>query len=209
MRSFLFLTHQRSFAISVIQLRRLKNSNSPDLLKKITERQQRAQEITPLAGYLKFAQLHLPDSHPWQQQATAALEALWQALQQGEPCQNEKAVVFRLKTEYQDIYLALHAKARLNASEESKVHDLLTSQEVTALKQLATIDLMPTRQLEQLLEELSELKACWQLTKADLDNLQLCPYCKFPAQRRAKKRKGASRIMRTGFTNCLRNGLRP
>lgn len=167
----------RNFRYSIAEIEEQRQAQ--DLLKIITERQQRAQEITPLAGYLKFAQLHLPDFHPWQQQATAALEDLWQALQRGEPCQNEKAAVLRLKTEYQDIYLALHAKARLNASEESKVHDLLTSQEVTALKQLATIDLMPARQLEQLLEELSELKACWQLTKADLDNLQLCPYCKF------------------------------
>jgi hypothetical protein len=150
-----------------------------DLLKKITDLQQRAQEVAPFATYLKIAQPQLPDSHPWQQQATAALDVLWQALRRGEPCQNEKAAVLRLKTEYQELYLALHAKARLNASEESKVQDLLASQEMTALKQLATIDLVPTRQLEQLLEELSELKACWQLAKANLDNQPLCPYCKF------------------------------
>ncbi|NLY91310.1 MAG: ATP-binding protein, partial [Firmicutes bacterium] len=167
--------HNFRYSIAEIE----EQQQAKDLLKKITDLQQRAQEVTPFATYLKIAQPQLPDSHPWQQQATAALDALWQALRRGEPCQNEKAAVLRLKTEYQELYLALHAKARLNASEESKVQDLLASQEMTALKQLATIDLVPTRQLEQLLEELSESKACWQLAKADLDNQPLCPYCKF------------------------------
>jgi len=149
------------------------------LIKEIKNLQQQALETTPAANYLKSAQHHLPLEHPWQEKVEAALDDLWQVLRDGGSCQAEKAAVLRLKEEYQDLYLGLHAKARLNASEENQKQALLAGKQVSALKQLSTIDIIPRSHLEQLLDHISELKACWNLTKKDLENQPICPHCKF------------------------------
>lgn len=151
------------------------------LLKRLKGLQQRVGEVTTNAGYLFRAQQQLPDDHPWQHEVETALSDLLYALKKHDNCQKEIAEIGRLKNEYQKIYLELHAKARLNAPDDNRKAALLNDKRIVALKQLATIELLPAQQLNHLLNRIAGLKACWSLTQKDLDAQTNCsqPHCKF------------------------------
>jgi hypothetical protein len=151
------------------------------LLKRLKGLQHKVQDVTANASYLFRAQQQLPDNHPWQNEVEAALSDLLHALKKNENCQKESAEIGRLKVEYQQIYLELHAKARLNAADDNRKAALLNDKRVATLKQLATIGLLPAEQLSHLVNRIAGLKACWNLTKKDLDVQTNCsqPHCKF------------------------------
>ena len=149
------------------------------LLKQLKELQQRVTQISSQANYLVAAQQHLPLDHRWQEDVEAALGNLLHALKEGKPYEAELRQIRVLKEQYQGFYLAMHTKARLNASEDNQKNILLNDPRVSALKQLATIDLLPENQLSQLLGRINSLKTCWSLTKNDLEYHSICPHCKF------------------------------
>ncbi|MDD4238041.1 MAG: DUF6079 family protein [Desulfotomaculaceae bacterium] len=150
-----------------------------DLLKKLKELQQRVAQISSHANYLVTAQQHLPLDHQWQDGVDVALGNLLQALKEGKPYEAELRQIRVLKEQYQGFYLSMHTKARLNATEDNQKNNLLNAPRVSALKQLATIDLLPEKQLSQLLSSIASLKTCWSLTKNDLEYHTICPHCKF------------------------------
>lgn len=150
-----------------------------NLLKKLIELQQRVTQISNQVNYLITAQQHLPLEHQWQKDVEKALGDLLNALKEGKPYESELQQIRVLKEQYRELYFIMHTKARLNANEDNKKNTLLNDPEMTTLKQLASIDLLPENQLSQLITKITSLKTCWSLTEADLEYHSICPHCKF------------------------------
>ncbi|WP_003539947.1 DUF6079 family protein [Desulfotomaculum nigrificans] len=150
-----------------------------DLLKKLKELQQRVNHLSPHANYLVTAQQHLPLDHQWQADVEAALGELLQALKEGQPYDAQLQQIRELKKQYQDYYMSMHTRSRLNAAEGNQRNILLNDPRVAALKQLSTIDLLPDTQLNLLLGRITALQECWKLTKNDLEYQAICPHCKY------------------------------
>ncbi|MDF9408590.1 MAG: hypothetical protein A4E52_01653 [Pelotomaculum sp. PtaB.Bin013] len=150
-----------------------------NLVKQLAELQQRVTQISSQANYLVAAQQHLPLDHQWQEDVEVALGDLLHALKGGKSCEAELKQIRVLKEQYQEFYLVMHNRARLNATEENQKNILLNDPGVSALKQLATIDLLPENQLSRLLNRVNSLKTCWSLTRKDLEYHSICPHCKF------------------------------
>ncbi len=187
------------FSVDEINIHR----SSLELLNKVRQIQQKVAEVNPAALYLISAGQHLPLDHEWQEEAEIVLEDLLDALKEGHSCHAELARLQEVKKTYQDIYLAQHAKARLNAADDNRKNALLNDSRFTALKQLATIDLLPKGHFESMVKSLTALKTCWSLTKADLDKQSFCPHCKF----RPKDELGVKNASLAHYEEELQNML--
>ncbi len=150
-----------------------------DLLAKVKRLQQKVSETLSLANYLITAGQHLPMEHPWQEEAQLALEDLLHALKNEQGYQAELIKINELKKQYQSIYTELHSKARLNASDDNRKTALMTDKRLIAIKQLSAIELLPKAHFEALVKNITSLKTCWSLTRAELENQSFCPQCKF------------------------------
>lgn len=138
----------------------------------------RAEEVTKAADYIVKAQYHLPTTHDWQNQAEIAIENVLDALKHGNEIQTELKEVQRLKTGYVSIYMKIHSSSRLNATDDNKKQKLFNDARFTALRQLSSIDILSSQQLEQWQERINELQPCWRLTKEELEHSPICPHCK-------------------------------
>lgn len=153
-------------------------AESLELVAQLNKLKKRSEEVSKAANYIVNAQYHLPSNHEWQNQAESAIENLLHALKQGEEIQTELKEVQRLKTEYVSIYMKIHASVRLNATDDNKKQKLFNDPRYTALRQLTTIDILSSQQLEQWQERINELQPCWRLTKEELEHSPICPHCK-------------------------------
>ncbi|WP_044640701.1 DUF6079 family protein [Risungbinella massiliensis] len=148
-------------------------------LEQLQELKKKVQEWTKLAQYLVNAQNLLPTSHEWQKKANEALQELLVALKNGRNGRAELRQAEDLKKEYQIIYLDLHNKARLNATEENQKMQLLQDQRYIVLNQLQIIRIIPKTHLESWQNRIQSLQICYQLTRDKLDHNVQCPFCKF------------------------------
>lgn len=153
--------------------------NGLEILQVVKKLQQKVAEMTPLAQYLTNAGQHLPFDHTWQEESQLALEALLDALKGTNGYQEELERIKAVKHQYQDIYMEYHAKARLNAADDNRKNQLLNDKRFGALKQLATIEILPKSHFDALAKGLTDLQTCWSLTKEELETQPICPHCKF------------------------------
>ena len=168
----------RNFKYTVEDVQAQKEAK--DLIGRLKQLQHRVNEVSAVANYLVTAQQHLPVGHEWQHEVETAMEDLLRALKQGEGCQTELQELQQLKDKYINIYMGLHSNSRLNANEDNKKEKLLNDARLKALKQLSSIEVaLPANQLDQLLNGITALKTCWNLTKDDLRQQSVCPHCKF------------------------------
>lgn len=149
------------------------------LTNNLIEQQKRAIEISQEAMYLVNAQNHLLSSHDWHRKVEGALEDLIHALRNNEDGQQERQALRKLKEEYYSIYLALHDKARINATEENKKEALLTDNRVDALRKISKISLLSSQPFHQWLQKIDDMIACWDLTKEKLEHSPICKACHF------------------------------
>ena len=150
------------------------------------------------ASYFPAAEAALPPDHEWSEGLRAVREDL---LAQVVDPEARAAAGLRpkaqrkladLKRAYIDTYLALHTRARLGVDEERRKGRLLADGRLQQLKALATIDLLPRRQLDDLLERVNALKSCPALTGHDLDAAAECPHCGFrPSAERVEATAGS------------------
>jgi hypothetical protein len=85
----------------------------------------------------------------------------------------------KLKREYINQYLSLHARARLGVNDDKRKAGLLNDQRLQTLLKLAGIDLMPRQQLTDYQNRLTRMKSCFALTEQNLDASPICPHCQF------------------------------
>jgi len=166
----------KNFKYSVDQVKTY--ANTFNLVDQLNKLKKRAEVVAKAADYIVKAQYHLPTDHDWQNQAEAAIENLLDALKHGDEIQMELKEVQRLKTEYVSIYMKIHSSARLNATDDNKKQKLFNDPRYTALRQLSTIEILSSQQLEQWQERMNELQPCWRLTKEELEHSPICPHCK-------------------------------
>lgn len=141
-------------------------------------------ELGPLASYLATAAAVLPTDHPWVQSMRHAQSEVREWLETGRMEHQELRTHIRQKlTELQQAYirdyLTMHTHARLGANDDKRKQALLGDQRLKTLASLATIDLMPRRQLTDIQHRLANLKSCFALTEHDLVTQPICPHCDF------------------------------
>ena len=85
----------------------------------------------------------------------------------------------KLKRDYVNQYISLHARARLGVNDDKRKAGLLNDQRLQTLLRLAGIDLMPRQQLTDYQNRLASLKSCFVLTEQNLDASPICPHCEF------------------------------
>lgn len=85
----------------------------------------------------------------------------------------------KLKRDYINQYISLHARARLGVNDDKRKAGLLNDQRLQTLLKLAGIDLMPRQQLTDYQNRLAGLKSCFALTEQELEASPICPHCQF------------------------------
>ncbi len=156
-----------------------------DALAAIEQLSDLVQRTAQAAAYLLSAETLLPLDHPGRVKIRE-LRADWQA-KMADPAQR-RAPGFGTQLEqalesgrqlYKEAYVALHQKARLGPSDDKKKGKLAKDPRLKVLRDLASIDLMPTQQFRLLENELLSMKTCYQLSASELDSTPSCPHCEY------------------------------
>ena len=160
------------------------NREGLDSLAEIESLQELVADLGPTASFLSTAEAVLPAEHEW---VSKTKEARDEALAQlGDPAQ--RSADFRqqvqrkladLKTEYLQIYLGLHAKARLGVNDDKRKIGLMGDERLKVLKKLSTIELMPRQHLTDFQDRLAGLESCFALIEQEMDAAPVCPHCGF------------------------------
>ena len=155
-----------------------------DSLAEIESLQGLVADLGTTASFLSTAEAVLPAEHEW---VGKTKEARAEVLAQlGDPAQ--RGADFRqqaqrklvdLKTEYLQIYLRLHAKARLGVNDDKRKIELMNDERLKVLKKLSTIELMPRQHLTDFQDRLAGLESCFILTEQEMDTTPVCPHCGF------------------------------
>ncbi|MGG0250717.1 DUF6079 family protein [Peribacillus frigoritolerans] len=160
------------------------------LVHKLEALQKKINEYTKVADYLTKAKYIVSPSQDWINDVDIALDNLSLALKNDEDCTNEVVELERLKKQYIDHYMALHQKARLNATENKKKSDLLKDRRYEALSTLSSkISLLPSHIFEDWQINLKSLRDCYSLTAEKLDHTPECPNCRFNPREELNKVK--------------------
>ena len=142
-------------------------------------------DLEPVASYLSTAEAALAAEHAWIAQVR---EVRSDALEQiAAPAKRSAAALRRplaiklgeLKKAYARAYLTAHARARLGVDDDRSKRALERDDRLLRLERLATLELMPVRQLREFQKRLAGLKSCFLLTGKELEAATVCPHCQF------------------------------
>lgn len=172
-------------------------------LSEVERAQRLAAELAPAETYFTAAEAAFsqasPSSEEWTRRMLAERERILEEL--ANRSARDAAAVRRrvrsslddLKRDYVERYLALHTKARLGINDDRRKTALLRDERFARLDTLSAIDLLPTRQLNELRQKLLGLKTCFALTREELETRPTCPHCGFrPALTRSSMRADAT-----------------
>ena len=149
------------------------------------------------ASFLSAAEVVLPPDHEWTARMKQARTTLLGQIV--DPAERSKSAFRReaqrtfadLKQQYVRIYLDLHTRGRLGVNDDARKRRLLNDERLNKVSALATIDLMPRRQLTDFQDRLAGVKSCFRLTEQDLVAGPECPHCGFrPASESIPARAG-------------------
>ena len=136
-------------------------------------------------SFLSAAEAVLPPDHEWIARMKEARTTFLGQLvdpatrsQSGFRLETQRALA-DLKKRYARAYLDLHTRARLGVNDDARKRRLLNDERLKKIRALATIDLMPRRQLTDYQERLAGLRSCFGLTEQDLTAAAECPHCGF------------------------------
>lgn len=156
-----------------------KQGEALNKLQEFTMLQKTITECMQIVNYIQLAQTTGIQTQ-WSQQATEALDELSYALKNQ---QNHVPMLQRLldlKREYIHSYIKHHDSSRLNATENNLKKKLLSSNELSILKQLANhISILPTEQIRNWEKALQALRECYSVTADSLQHTPLCNNCKY------------------------------
>ena len=149
------------------------------------------------ASFLSAAETVLPSDHEWTARMKQARTTLLGQIvdpaarsHSGFRGETQRALA-DLKEHYIRAYLDLHTRARLGANDDARKRRLLNDERLKKIGALATIDLMPRRQLTAFQDRLAGVRSCFGLTEQDLAAAAECPHCRFrPATESTPARAG-------------------
>ncbi len=158
-------------------------------LEEVENAQRLAVELAPSETYFAAAEAALSNSGPlseeWTRRMQTARKTVLAELA-NRSTQDATAVRRRvlsmlgdLKRAYVELYLALHTRARLGVNDDRRKAALLQDERFARLDTLSAIDLLPTRQLDELRRDLKGLRTCFALTKEELHAKPTCSHCEF------------------------------
>jgi hypothetical protein len=156
-----------------------------DALKKVEALRDLAASLDPLAGYLSRAVDQMPPEHPWvvslQETRARVMAEIAVPSKRNTPTFQQEILrsLNSQKSDYTRDYLKLHGRARLGVDEDAKKRNLMQDKRHAALKNLASIDLMPVNQLMSFQDRLASLKPCYALIETDLNASPICPHCDY------------------------------
>ena len=149
------------------------------------------------ASFLSAAEAVLPPDHEWTARMKQARTALLgqivdpAARSQSAYRRDAQRALGDLKQQYVRVYLDLHTRGRLGVNDDARKRRLLHDERMKKVSVLATIDLMPRRQLTDFQDRLAGLRSCFGLTEQDLAAAPECPHCGFrPATESIPARAG-------------------
>lgn len=157
----------------------LRNLEEFEFLKKL------AADLGTLASYLSTAEAVLPVPNDWLEKVKSAKDEVLGQI--GDPAkrgtasfpQQAQRRLGEIKKAYLQVYLSLHAKARLGVNEDKRKAKLTNDERLKDLQKLSTIDLMPRQHLSDFQNRLAGLKSCFALTEQEMDASPVCPHCSF------------------------------
>ena len=149
------------------------------------------------ASFLSAAEAVLPPDHEWtarmKQARTTLLGQIVDPAARSQPAFRHEAqrALGDLKQQYVRVYLDLHTRGRLGVNDDARKRRLLKDERLKKVSALATIDLMPRRQLADFQDRLAGVRSCFGLTEQDLVASPECPHCGFkPATESTPARAG-------------------
>ena len=154
-----------------------------------------------LTGYLSTAAAVLPKKHEWQERAGMAKGELLSGLRShsrrssGEFRVRLLRTLEALKSSYQDVYLALHRRAHLNAEEDRRKAKLLADYRLAQLRQLDKVDIMPHGELASFENDLVGLRTCFALSRSDLEASPVYPHDQYRPADAPPRSLSASEIL--------------
>ena len=137
------------------------------------------------ASFLSAAEVVLPPDHEWIARMKDTRATLLgqisdpAARSQGGFRRDAQRALADLKEQYVRVYLDLHTRARLGVDDDARKRRLLNDERLKKIGALATIDLMPRRQLTDYQDRLAGLNSCFGLTEQELLAAPECPHCGF------------------------------
>ena len=149
------------------------------------------------APFLSAAEAVLPPDHEWTARTKQARTKLLGQIV--DPAARSKSAFRReaqraladLKQQYVRVYLGAHTRGRLGVNDDARKRRLLNDERLKKVSALATIDLMPRRQLTDFQDRLAGVRSCFGLTEQDLVASPECPHCGFrPATESIPARAG-------------------
>jgi energy-coupling factor transporter ATP-binding protein EcfA2 len=156
-----------------------------DALKQIEALRDLAAALEPLASYLSRAEDQLPPEHPWtvslEETRARVMAEIAVPSKRNKPTFQQEIMrsLNSLKSDYVNAYMKLHGRARLGVEDDEKKRRLMQDKRHAALKNLASIDLMPINQLIVFQDHLAALKPCYALVETDLNASPICPHCNY------------------------------
>ncbi|MBN1247678.1 MAG: ATP-binding protein [Anaerolineae bacterium] len=139
--------------------------------------------IQPLTSYLGVGLAVLPVDTEW---SAAVRKIKDEQVAQLRDSENWRRATLRagltgtlenLKGEYVALYLDLHRRARLNASEDDRKKRLMADPRRHQLSALAPIDFLPVGKLREWERDLTELQPCYAVGGSELQEHPICPHC--------------------------------
>jgi predicted ATPase len=140
---------------------------------------EKIKEINEIALYLKHVQTNMADDTELVAQVDEALKDVIDDIKKNNDIANSMNTLKKLKSKYIDLYLGMHNQARLSASEDNKKQKLLYDKKINALRQLKEIDILPGNKCDELIDKITKMKPCWNLTKEKLERFPICSDCQF------------------------------
>ena len=155
-----------------------------DSLAEIESLQGLVADLSTTASFLSTADKVLPAEHEWVNKTKEVREEVLAQL--GDPAKRDadfrqqvQRKLADLKTEYIQIYLGLHAKARLGVNDDKRKIELMSDERLKVLQKLSTIELMPRQHLTDFQDRLAGLESCFALIEQEMAAAPVCPHCGF------------------------------
>lgn len=140
---------------------------------------------SPTASWLSTAEAMLPVDHDWVDRMKTTRQDVLDVLNQAAPTELTSQSRFigeklkKLKQDYINQYIMLHARARLGMNDDKRKASMLNDHRLQTLLKLVGIDLMPRQQLTDFQNRLTGLKSCFALIEQDLETSPICPHCHY------------------------------
>ncbi|MEA3314002.1 MAG: DUF6079 family protein, partial [Caldisericota bacterium] len=148
-------------------------------LYKLNIMKDKIKEINEIVLYLKHAQTNMTDDTELVIQVDDTLNNILDDIRKDKDISDSINALKKLKSKYIDMYINMHNRVRLNASEDDKKQKLLYDKRINALRQLKEIDILPGNKCDEFIDKITRMKTCWNLTKEKLERFPICPDCNF------------------------------